>query len=589
LNRTARRLRWALGLVGVVVILLVAHTGYEALNARKAFVAVEADLATLKESLSDGDIAAAESAVTALQQHADSAVDNTQGPGWWLTEKIPGVGRNVEAIRTVAGVTQRLAYDAFPGLVDVSGTLTPQALRPKGGRIPLARIAAVAPAIVSADEVVQDETRRIEAIHWERLAPALGNAVRRVQVSMAEAASVTGAASRAVQLAPAMLGDDGARRYLLVFQNNAELRSLGGIGGAFAVLTAKDGKLSLDKQGDATTIGAFDRPILPLSKEERALFGDILGRYPQNVTQIPDFPRAAELASAMWARKTGLQFDGVIATDPVALSYLLRGTGAIDTPGGGVLTADNAVDLLLSRVYLEIADPAQQNEYFATVAARVFDAVSNGQGDARGVMEGLSRAATEGRLLIWARRPDEQNLLDPTRVGGALEQHVESRAPTVGVYFNESTATKLNYFLEYETSLDAVDCVSAVQTIRATVKLRSLVPKDVSLFPDYVVGSGRGLAPRGHMLVTLYFYAPLGGSIQSVRVGDDDMTLRLLEHEGHQVTTLTVAVAPGQQRDVVVELLTGDGQTGDPHLITTPGARGDGVGSVGLTACRSGR
>jgi hypothetical protein len=589
LNRTARRLRWALGLIGVSVILLVAYTGYEALNARKAFVAIQADLGSLKESLSDGDVASAESALSRLQQHADDAVDNTRGPGWWLTEKIPGVGRNVSAIRTVSAVTQRLAYDAFPGLVDVSGTLTPQALRPKGGRIPLARIAGVAPEVVAADEVVQAETRRIQAIHWERLAPALGNAVHRVQLGMEEAASITGAASRAVQLAPAMLGGDGARRYLLVFQNNAELRSLGGIGGAFAVLTAKDGKLSLDRQGDATTIGALDRPVLPLSQEERALFGDILGRYPQNVTQIPDFPRAAEIVSAMWARKTGLTFDGVIATDPVALSYLLRGTGAVNTPGGGVLTAENAVDLLLSRVYLQIADPAAQNDFFATVAARVFDAVSNGQGDARGVMEGLSRAATEGRLLIWARRPDEQSLLDPTRVGGALAQDAGTRVPTVGVYLNESTASKLNYFLDYETSLDAVDCVSAVQSLRATVKLHSLVPKDVSLFPDYVVGTGQGLAPRGHMLVTLYFYAPQGGSIEAVRVGEDDMTLQLQEHVGHQVTTLTVAVAPGQQREIVVDLLTGEGHTGDPRLITTPGARGDGVGSVGLTACRSGR
>ncbi len=39
-------------------------------------------------------------------------------------------------------------------------------------------------------------------------------------------------ANRVVQLAPAMLGADGDRQYLLLFQNNAELRA----GAAFPAL-----------------------------------------------------------------------------------------------------------------------------------------------------------------------------------------------------------------------------------------------------------------------------------------------------------------------------------------------------------------
>ena len=43
------------------------------------------------------------------------------------------------------------------------------------------------------------------------------------------------ALSRTATLLPAMLGRDGPRDYLIVFQNNAEWRSLGGIVGALAL------------------------------------------------------------------------------------------------------------------------------------------------------------------------------------------------------------------------------------------------------------------------------------------------------------------------------------------------------------------
>ena len=74
-----------------------------------------------------------------------------------------------------------------------------------------------------------------------------------------------------------MLGADGPRTYLMLFQNNAELRATGGIPGSFATITARNGKISLGRQGDAGTIGRFDAPPIPLTPDERALFGLNLG------------------------------------------------------------------------------------------------------------------------------------------------------------------------------------------------------------------------------------------------------------------------------------------------------------------------
>ena len=69
-NRTTRRLRWALLLVGVAVVVLVGFTGYQALKARTALKQVAADFDTLSGQLTSGDQAGARRTLADAQQHA---------------------------------------------------------------------------------------------------------------------------------------------------------------------------------------------------------------------------------------------------------------------------------------------------------------------------------------------------------------------------------------------------------------------------------------------------------------------------------------------------------------------------------------
>jgi len=74
----------------------------------------------------------------------------------------------------------------------------------------------------------------------------------------------------------------------------------------------------------------------------------VVARYPQDVNLSPDFPTAAALFAKMYTGRTGTAVDGVVAIDPVALSYLLEGTGPVDVGDGVVLTSDTVVPVLLS-------------------------------------------------------------------------------------------------------------------------------------------------------------------------------------------------------------------------------------------------
>ena len=92
------------------------------------------------------------------------------------------------------------------------------------------------------------------------------------------------------------------------------------------MLTADNGKLSIADQGASSrTLGQFDPPVAELAATERALYTDSMAQYPQDVNFTPDFPTAAELFTEMYQARSGKSVDGVLAIDPVALSYTAGG------------------------------------------------------------------------------------------------------------------------------------------------------------------------------------------------------------------------------------------------------------------------
>ena len=160
------------------------------------------------------------------------------------------------------------------------------------------------------------------------LLPQVSEPLVRAREQLREVTSALDAAADAAQLAPGMLGADGQRNYLLMIQNNAEVRASGGIPGALAILTLDNGKLTLGVQSSASEIGQMSPP-LPVDAEQEQIYSSRLGEYMHDVNLTPDFPTAASTAQAIWEKKTGQRVDGVISLDPVALGYILKATGPV--------------------------------------------------------------------------------------------------------------------------------------------------------------------------------------------------------------------------------------------------------------------
>jgi hypothetical protein len=351
-------------------------------------------------------------------------------------------------------------------------------------------------------------------------------------------------------------------------QNPAELRSTGGLPGSWAVLHARRGKLTMGEQGSASLFGV-GRPPLRLTSAERALYGSDLGADPRDLNTNPDFPRVAEMATAL-ARAHGIKVDGVFAVDPVALGLVLRGTGPVTLTSGSVLNSANAAPMLLNTIYLTINDANLQNDFYEAAARKAFDALVAGQGDQVLAIRGLVLAAGQHRVLAWSDLPGAARAIGENSLSGAIPRDTGT-TPQVGVYLNDAVAGKMDYYLRQSTVLKATGCDGAgVQRLQMSSTFRSTAPADIARYPVWVVGTG-AYAPRGQILMNLRIYAPWHGSIESIEVDGRPVTVTGNLHDGHQVGLVTLRLGPGQSMTVTTAMLTGPGQTGDVRVTSTPG------------------
>jgi len=121
--------------------------------------------------------------------------------------------------------------------------------------------------------------------------------------------------------------------------------------------------------------------------------------------------------------------------------------------------------------------------------------------------------------------------------------------------------------------------------MRLTTTLTSRVdPEELAGLSNYVARN-TVLYGRGSVVNLFYVLAPAGGTIEEVTLDGVPKPLARKQLDGHQVVTGAIVVAPGETRTLEVELTGGAGQTGDPVLRATPGARTDGIGRVAVSAC----
>ncbi|MGK5740836.1 DUF4012 domain-containing protein [Micromonospora sp. URMC 103] len=565
-RRRRARLRRAL-LAGLVVVSLLLLSGgwigFRGWQARAHLLNAAGLARELSAQVVGGDTERAQRTLAALQDQAGAARDATADPGWWVGRHTPFAGDDLGAVRQIAVAVDDLARRAFPTLLRADLA----SLVPTEGRIDLGRLRTVSADLTSVNETVQQTRHDLAGVSGSGLVGQVRQALVDLREEIDRLGSLTAAADMGARLLPPVLGADGPRRYLLVSQNLAELRATGGMFGSYAVIEAADGRVRMGRQGSTSSLGRFV-PALKVPKETRAVWADLPGTYPADVNLTPHFPTAAALYREMFRRKTGTTVDGVLAVDPVVLSYLLKATGPVLIPGGAPLASDSVVRTLLNETYQRL-EPEEQDAYFAGAAAAVFDAFFTKNVDPKALLSAFDRAITERRILFWSARPEEQRTFGDSRLAGALPE--QDTVPTVGVFLNDGSGAKLGYYLRPTATLTVGDCrPDSRRELRLQVTLRSTAPK--SGLSESIVGLGMAGDPYT-MRTLVSVFTPPGGSVLDARLDGAEMAMGNGTERRRRVATANVEIRPGASRTLELTVLTGEKTgTGEAELWLTPTA-----------------
>ena len=491
----------------------LAITVWQAYQLQRDLQRAQSSVDDLRGALRLNDVAARDRALADLQVWSLAAESRTGGAWWGALTHVPLIGDDAEGLRVLASTLSLVSTDGVAPMaesVDELGQLS------VGDRIDLDAVAALEPAVTRASEVFSSASRDVDAVNTSGFLGLFKQRYIEYADQLDSAATSLRSAAKAVEVLPDMLGADGPRNYLLLFQNNAEIRATGGMPGSWAQIHAEDGRLDMRKQGSATDFPVAEEPVLPLTPEEREVYGAEIGTFFQDPGFAPDFPRAAELWNAHWDLKfPGIDLDGVLALDPVGMSYFLGGTGPVRVDGR-TLTASNVIDELLSRPYLEL-EPAAQDSFFENAAGAIFDAVTDQLASPIDFVEGMSRAAREGRLLVAPFDFRDQQRLRDSNVLGELAGD-DGSTPHVDIGLNDATASKMSFYLRYGAEVESISCEGGRQQLSGRMTLNQAIdPSQAARLPDSVTGGGRYGTEPGSQVVPVRIYAPVGGSLGEIR------------------------------------------------------------------------
>ena len=269
--------------------------------------------------------------LAALETHLTTARSAGQ-PFLWLAPKlgwVPRYGPTLAAAPALLDMGVELAGGGREAL-DVLAPLTNQL---DGGQA-LDLLAEALPVISAEAPQLQDADARLARAQALRagiggdLHPRLAEQLPRLDRLL----PLARAGLQAAQVAPTLLGADGPRTYLILAQNNHELRGTGGFISGAGFVRLDGGRIVDLKLNDAYSVDDLTQPHpAPPRALTEQMGTQILTLRDSNWS--PDFPESGEVARALFAQDRGITTDGAIALDLEAVRLLVAALEPLQVPG----------------------------------------------------------------------------------------------------------------------------------------------------------------------------------------------------------------------------------------------------------------
>lgn len=324
-----------------------------------------------------------------------------------------------------------------------------------------------------------------------------------------------------------LLGDRYPHRYLILLQNNNEIRPTGGFIGSYAIMDMNEGyieKLEVHDVYDLEFYGYIEPP------KDFVTFGSWRFR---DSNYSPDFPTSAQKAKWFLEKEGGPGVDTVVAINQDLLADLLEITGPVQVGDFGKFTAEN-YNLLLSFIIEGKIWGAEDPKHILKIFIPEFKKAILKEENISKVGSKLYSEIQKKNIMAWSEDDDIEGLFDATGLSGKVHESL-SEEDYLSVVNVSVGGTKSDQFVEETISHNTKIESDGAITDELTIKRRHLWNDDIyyhwkkilnqygfDSMPDQIVD----ILGRGRNKVLTKIYVPdgsvlLNSTVKGVKTGFD--------------------------------------------------------------------
>ncbi len=318
-----------------------------------------------------------------------------------------------------------------------------------------------------------------------------------------------------IDVLPTLLGAGRKKTYLVLFQNNAELRPGGGFIGSYGLVTVDKGSIV-----DFTVHDVYDadgqlkghiEPPFPIRR-----YIPVVHMYLRDSNYSPDFTKNAAITASLFQQEMGQRVDGVIGID---LSYFKDIIGAV----GGVYVPEYNQTITKDNFFLQAESHSEKNffpgssqkkDFLRSVFTALQKKFADGNVSYTNLFAASIHALQEKHILFGVSETSIQDVLTANGLSSSLWDARVQKENTINDFFSLSEANigvnKVNFF------------VTRTVNQTTTIATNGAVLEDVKItFTNTSTGEWPGGAYKNYLRV----YVPLGSQLTSITIDGNQQNI----------------------------------------------------------------
>lgn len=344
---------------------------------------------------------------------ADSQINKAGGRLIVLLGKIPGLTGVSSRLRLV-----RIGEDLSRAGRDFSGILSLLARKPaedsseNANKTPFSVLLAQARENLARGlESLASAKYNLDRTKISSLPSVVQSQMTTLKNKMPEILEVSASGLNWIDKALQILGHEKAKKYLFIFQNNAEARATGGFIGSYGVIDLDQGEIkNIFIEGIFNPDGQLREKIIPPRPIQKVAVSWGM----RDANWFADFPTSAEKIIRFYEKTGGPTVDGVISLTPSVIERMLELTGPIEMPEYGVsLGSDNFVEVTQYKVEIDYDKTLNEpKKILADFAPRFIEKVRRAmEENSPEIIKIINQALLEKHILVYFSEPVLENFV----------------------------------------------------------------------------------------------------------------------------------------------------------------------------------